>query len=126
MNRSIWNSALRLALVAGCVSSSIGVLAQGVYPGDLSADGYKLPGGFQPVLQLRTYYFDTESLTGVPSKAWAIGGWAGARSPWWGNLFQVGLVGYTSQKLYGPSDEGGSKLLEPGQQPPPRCSRWRP
>ena len=102
-----------LATCCACCATS--ALAQGVYPGELSADGYKLPGGFQPVLQLRTYYFDAESLTGVRSEAWAIGGWAGARSPWWGNLFQVGLVGYTSQKLYGPVDEGGSKLLEPGQ-----------
>jgi hypothetical protein len=115
MNRSIWKSALRQMLATCCVSSATAVLAQGVYPGDLSTDGYKLPGGFQPVLQLRTFYFDAESLTGARSEAWAIGGWAGARSPWWGNLFQVGLVGYTSQKLYGPSDEDGTKLLEPGQ-----------
>jgi hypothetical protein len=115
MKRSTWNAALRQVLATCCLSSATAVVAQGVYPGDLSADGYKLPGGFQPVMQLRTFYFDAESLTGARSEAWAIGGWAGARSPWWGNLFQVGLVGYTSQKLYGPSDEDGTKLLEPGQ-----------
>ena len=76
-----------------------------------------LPGGFEPVLQLRTYYFDQESLTGSPSAAWALGGWAGLRSPWWGDLFQVGIVGYTSQKLYGPDDKDGTKLLQPGQDP---------
>ena len=43
--------------------------AQGIYPGELSKDGYKLPGGFEPVLQLRTYYFDQESLTGSQSTA---------------------------------------------------------
>ena len=58
------------------------VSAQGIYPGDLSKDGYKLPGGFEPVVQLRTYYFDQESLTGTQSTAWALGGWAGLRSPW--------------------------------------------
>ncbi len=90
--------------------------AQGIYAGDLSKEGYKLPGGFEPVLQLRTYYFDQESLTGSPSTAWALGGWAGLRSPWWGDLFQVGIVGYTSQKLYGPDDKDGTKLLAPGQE----------
>jgi hypothetical protein len=100
------------ALLTGSLAS-----AQGIYPGDLSKDGYKLPGGFEPVLQLRTYYFDQESLTGSQSTAWALGGWAGLRSPWWGDLFQVGIVGYTSQKLYGPDDKGGTKLLAPVQEP---------
>ena len=90
--------------------------AQGIYAGDLPKEGYKLPGGFEPVLQLRTYYFDQESLTGSQSTAWALGGWAGLRSPWWGDLFQVGIVGYTSQKLYGPDDKDGTKLLAPGQE----------
>ena len=30
-------------------------------------------GGFEPLLQLRTYYFDQESLSGKPSTAWALG-----------------------------------------------------
>jgi len=100
------------ALLAGSLAS-----AQGLYPGDPAKDGYKLPGGFEPVLQLRTYYLDQESLTGSPGEAWALGGWAGLRSPWWGDLFQVGVVGYTSQKLYGPDDKDGTKLLAPGQEP---------
>jgi hypothetical protein len=91
--------------------------AQGIYPGDPAKDTYKLPGGFEPVLQLRTYYLDQENTSGVPSGAWALGGWAGLRSPWWGDLFQVGIVGYTSQKLYGPDDMSGTKLLAPGQEP---------
>lgn len=108
----------RALFLAAC---SIGVTAtasaQGTYPGDPAKDAYALPGGFEPVLQLRTYYFDQESLAGSPSAAWAIGGWAGLRSPWWGDLFQVGIVGYTSQKLYGPADKDGTKLLAPGQDP---------
>ena len=103
--------ALCCAAAASCVS------AQGIYPGELSKDGYKLPGGFEPLAQLRTYYFDSESLTGAPSTAWALGGWAGLRSPWWGEQFQVGLIGYTSQRLYGPDDQDGTKLLAPGQHP---------
>ena len=164
--------------------------AQGIYAGDLPKEGYKLPGGFEPVLQLRTYYLDQESLTGSPGtawalcasafaaylvavfqldpvvrwlwripvalfvvypylkrwtwlshlwlgavdglapmggwvaltgelpwEAWALGGWAGLRSPWWGDLFQIGIVGYTSQKLYGPDDKDGTKLLATGQEP---------
>ena len=100
------------ALLTGSLAS-----AQGIYPGNLPSEGYKLPGGFEPVLQVRTYYFDSESLTGSQSEAWALGGWAGLRSPWWGDHFQVGIIGYTSQKLYGPDDKGGSKLLAPGQEP---------
>ena len=46
---------LRLSLLALCsVAMAASVSAQGIYPGDLSKDGYKLPGGFEPVLQLRT------------------------------------------------------------------------
>ena len=109
---------LRSLLLAMCaVGTAATGSAQGINPGDPAKDTYTLPGGFEPVLQLRTYYFDQESLTGVPSAAWALGGWAGLRGPWWGDLFQVGLVGYTSQKLYGPDDKDGTKLLAPGQEP---------
>ena len=38
------------------------------------------------------------------------------RSPWWGDMFQVGLVGYTSLKLNGPDDKDGTRLLAPGQE----------
>ncbi len=103
--------ALLLVFFAGTAA------AQGIYAGDLAKDGYKLPGGFEPVLQLRTYYFDQDSTSGVPSAAWAIGGWAGLKSPWWGDVLQLGIVGYTSQRLYGPEDEGGTKLLAPPQEP---------
>jgi hypothetical protein len=103
-------AALGAAVIAGPAS------AQGIYPGDLAKDGYKLPGGFEPVLQLRTYYFDQESTSGVQSTAWALGGWAGLRSPWWGDMLQLGVLGYTSQRLYGPDDKGGTKLLAPPQE----------
>jgi len=85
--------------------------AQGIYPGDPAKDGYKLPGGFEPVVHLRTYYFDQDSTSGAPSEAWALGGWAGLRSPWWGDVLQAGIVGYTSQRLYGPDGKGGTRLL---------------
>jgi hypothetical protein len=97
-----------------CVATSVS--AQGIYPGDPAKNAYTLPGGFEPVVQLRTYYFDEETTTGVQRSAWALGGWAGVRSPWWGNLFQAGVVGYTSLKLYGPDDKDGTRLLAPGQE----------
>ena len=78
-------------------------------------DRGKLPGGFTPVVHLRTFYMDAESLTGAEQAAWALGGWAGLRSPWWGDMFQIGLVAYTSQKLYGPDDKDGTRLLASGQ-----------
>jgi hypothetical protein len=102
-------SALALAAVAGTAG------AQGIYPGDLSKEGYKLPGGFEPVVRLRTYYFDSESTSGAESEAWALGGWAGVRSPWYGDMLQLGLVGYASLPLYAPDDKGGSRLLTPNQ-----------
>ncbi|MFO1325326.1 MAG: OprD family outer membrane porin [Burkholderiales bacterium] len=102
-------SALAAAAVAGIAC------AQGIMPGDLPKEGYRLPGGIEPVLQLRTYYFDQESTSGAPSKAWALGGWVGARSPWWGDVFQAAVNFYTSQRLYGPEGEGGTKLLQSNQ-----------
>ncbi len=75
------------------------------------------PYGLRPILHLRTYYFDAESLTNTPSEAWAIGGWAGLTSGFIGDVFQVGVVGYTSQRLYGPDDKSGTKLLKPPQEP---------
>ena len=103
------------ALAAAAVLAAGVASAQGIWPGDLPKDGYKLPGGIEPVLQLRTYYFDQESTSGAPSVAWALGGWVGARSPWWGDVFQAAVNFYTSQRLYGPADEGGTKLLQSDQ-----------
>jgi hypothetical protein len=81
---------------AGFAAIASSASAQGINPGDPAKDAYTLPGGFEPVVQLRTYYFESDSLTGSQSAAWALGGWAGLRSPWWGDLFQVGNVGYSN------------------------------
>jgi len=53
----------------------------------------------------------------VINAAWAIGGWIGYRSGWLADVFRVGVVGYTSQRLWGPQDKDGSGLLAPGQEP---------
>ena len=100
-------------LAISCLVLTSAAAAQGVATPVAVAE--KPYGGFEPVLHLRTYYLDQESLTGTPASAWAIGGWGGLRSPWWGDMFQVGLIGYTSLKLYGPDDKDGTRLLAPGQ-----------
>ena len=107
---------MRAATVAIAALATAGMAAaQGIYPGDLPEEGYTLPGGIEPVVQLRTYYFDQESTSGVPSKAWALGGWAGLRTPWWGDFFQAAVNFYTSQRLYGPENEGGTNILQSNQ-----------
>jgi hypothetical protein len=73
--------------------------------------------GIEPIVHLRTYYWDSQSTGDAASEAWAIGGWAGFNTRWYGDILQLGVLGYTSQKLYGPSDKGGSQLLGPNQDP---------
>ena len=73
--------------------------------------------GIEPIVHLRTYYWDSQSTSGDKSVAWALGSWAGIRTPWYADAVQAGVIGYTSQRLYGPSNEGGSQLLQPNQSP---------
>ena len=63
----------------------------------------------------RTYYFNRENFDGTKSQAWAAGGWLAFRSGLIGNLFGVQAAFYGSEKLFGPPDEGGTRLLAPGQ-----------
>lgn len=63
----------------------------------------------------RTYYFDRQRETGGDSVAWALGGSIDYQSGWWRDRLRAGAVLYTSQRLYGPEDEDGTKLLLPGQ-----------
>jgi hypothetical protein len=106
----------RLRLLPVVMAMAVGTAAaQGISPGDLPKEGYRLPGGIEPVIQLRTYYFDQESTSGTPSAAWALGGWIGARTPWWGDFIQGAVNFYTSQRLYGPDDEGGTRILQSDQ-----------
>ena len=106
--------ALVLALWVGAASAE-GFTGQGIYPGDAAADAFKLPFDFEPYIRPRTFYKLTETLTDTTQQAWAIGGFAGLRSPWFGDLLQLGVVGYTSQKLYGPAGEGGTLILTQSQ-----------
>jgi len=67
-------------------------------------------------LNFRTYYFYRDNVDSNKNEAWALGGSINYESGWWRNRLQIGLVGYTSQKLYGPESRGGSRLLKPVQQ----------
>jgi hypothetical protein len=63
----------------------------------------------------RSYYLTRDNFDGSRSQAWAGGGWLAFRSGLIGNLFGVQAAYYTSQKLSGPQDDDGTKLLAPGQ-----------
>lgn len=63
----------------------------------------------------RSYYLTRDNFDGTRSQAWAGGGWIAFRSGLIGDLFGVHAAYYTSQKLLGPLDEDGTKLLAPGQ-----------
>ena len=63
----------------------------------------------------RTYYLTRDNFDGSRSQAWAGGGWLAFRSGLIGDVFGVHIAGYTSQPIYAPFDEGGTKLLAPPQ-----------
>ncbi len=62
-----------------------------------------------------TYDLTRDNANGTRSQAWAAGGWLAFRSGLVGDIFGVHAAYYTSQKLYAPLDEGGTRLLAPGQ-----------
>ncbi|HEY6828557.1 MAG TPA: hypothetical protein VI259_16980, partial [Gemmatimonadaceae bacterium] len=106
----------RCSLIVAALAFTFGAAsAQGIWPGDLPKEGTKLPGGIEPVVQLRTFYFDAEKTSGGMSEAWALGGWVGARTPWFGDMFQAAANFYMSEKLYGPDGKGGTKILTSDQ-----------
>ncbi|MGZ5960729.1 MAG: OprD family outer membrane porin [Rhizomicrobium sp.] len=63
----------------------------------------------------RTYYLSRDNFDGTKSQAWAAGGWLAFRSGLIGDLFGVHAAFYGSEKLFGPADQDGTKLLAPGQ-----------
>ena len=71
------------------------------------------------LLQLvaRSYYLTRDNFDGSRSQALAGGGWIAFRSGLIGDVFGVHTAFYTSQKLFGPDDEGGTRLLTPEQNP---------
>ena len=63
----------------------------------------------------RTYYLTRDNFNGSKSQAWAGGGWLAFRSGLIGDMFGVHVAGYTSQPIFAPLDEGGTRLLAPPQ-----------
>jgi hypothetical protein len=63
----------------------------------------------------RTYYLTRDNFDGSRSQALAGGGWAAFRSGLIGDMFGVHIAGYTSQPIFAPADEGGTRLLAPPQ-----------
>ena len=67
-------------------------------------------------MNFRTYYFYRDNVDTSKLEAWTFGGSLNYKSGWWKNRLKIGLVGYTSQKLYGPDSRDGTLNLKPGQQ----------
>ena len=63
----------------------------------------------------RTYYLTRDNFDGSKSQAWAAGGWLAFRSGLIGDVFGVHVAAYTSQPIFAPLDEGGTRLLAPPQ-----------
>jgi hypothetical protein len=63
----------------------------------------------------RTFDFTSGNFNGSKSQAWAAGGWLAFRSGLIGDVFGVHAAAYTSQPIFAPFDEGGTKLLAPVQ-----------
>jgi hypothetical protein len=64
---------------------------------------------------VRTFEFGTNNFNGSRTQAWAAGGWLAFRSGLIGDMFGIHAAAYTSQPIFAPADEGGSKLLAPVQ-----------
>jgi hypothetical protein len=63
----------------------------------------------------RFYYFHRNIKgLGIQESA-ALGGSLGFETGWFKDTIRFGLTGYTSQKIYGPSDRDGAGLLKKGQ-----------
>jgi hypothetical protein len=67
------------------------------------------------LLQPRTYYLDKHRPGSADSEAWAAGGALQYRSGTFRDRLRLGATAYTSRKLYGPADKGGTLLLKPVQ-----------
>ena len=63
----------------------------------------------------RTYYLTRDNFDGSKSQALAGGGWVAFRSGLIGDMFGVHAAYYTSQPIFAPPGEGGTRLLAPPQ-----------
>ncbi len=67
-------------------------------------------------VQLRTEFLNRDNFDETASETWALGGSAGFKTGYFGDFAALGATGYTSQRLYGPLDKDGAKLLQPEQE----------
>ena len=67
--------------------------------------------------QIRSFYLDRINFDNSVSQAWTLGGSAGFKTGYFGDVAALGATGYTSQRLEGPLAKDGTKLLQPGQEP---------
>jgi len=65
----------------------------------------------------RTYLLSRDNFDGSKSEAMADGGWLAYRSGLIADFLGIGGAYYTSQKIFGEPDQGGTILLAPGQGP---------
>lgn len=65
----------------------------------------------------RSYYLTRDNFDGSRSQAWTAGGWIAFRSGLIADIFGVHIAAYTSQKLFAPDGEGGTRLLTAEQDP---------
>lgn len=84
--------------------------------GEKSSPASPFIGDLKWAIHPRFYYFyrDAEG-KGIQESA-ALGGSLGFETGWFKDTIRFGLTGYTSQKIYGPSDRDGAGLLQKGQQ----------
>jgi outer membrane porin, OprD family len=64
---------------------------------------------------LRSYYLDRDNFNTSQSEAWTLGGSAGVNTGYFGDFIAFGATNFTSQRLSGPEDKDGTKLLQTGQ-----------
>ena len=78
------------ATLAACAGASWadGMTGQGIYPGNPEPNAFKI-GDFEPVIRPRMFYKNTDTLSGGEQEAWALGGFAGLRSPWFARSLPV-------------------------------------
>jgi hypothetical protein len=65
--------------------------------------------------EIRSAYLDRDNFDLSQSEAWALGGSLGVKTGYFGDFVALGATGYTSQRLDGPLDKDGTKLLQPEQ-----------
>jgi hypothetical protein len=68
-------------------------------------------------VQLRSFYLDRDNYDTSQSESWTLGGSAGFKTGYFGQVVAFGATAFTSQRLYGPADKDGAQLLETGQKP---------